>query len=64
MLRIGWLRRDSREVVGQLSRIVAAALLTRIWVPEGNTGGANVNATLPMPIPEELRVVMQQIEDD
>lgn len=33
-----WLGHDSREIVGQLTRIVAAALFSRIWMPVGNTG--------------------------
>lgn len=55
MLQVGWRRRDVREVTGQLFRIVAAALLSRVWVPEGNTGGADVSAMKPMPWPEDLR---------
>jgi Protein of unknown function (DUF3703). len=55
MLRVARRRRDKRELVGQLKRIVAAALFSRIWVPEGNTGGANVSALKPMPIPEDLQ---------
>ena len=55
MLRIGRQRGDRREVFGQLKRIVAATLFSRIWVPVGNTGGANVNALTPMPIPEDLQ---------
>ena len=60
MLRIGWRRRDFREVRGQLSRILAAAVFSRIWVPEGNTGGANVSAFERMPIPEDLRRILGQ----
>lgn len=55
MLRIGWKRRDVREVAGQFARLVAAALFSRIWVPVGNTGGANVSAMRPMPVPDDLR---------
>ena len=55
MLRIGWLRRDRREVAGQLLRISAALTKTLLWVPRGNTGGANVSAFRPMPIPADLR---------
>ena len=60
MLRLGWARRDFREVRGQLPRIVAAALFSRIWVPFGNTGGANVPAMKPMPIPTELRAILDR----
>jgi hypothetical protein len=55
MLRIGWQRRDTRELIGQFTRLVAAALFSRIWVPVGNTGGANVSALRPMPLPEDLQ---------
>ena len=62
MLKLGWRRRDQREVIGQLSRIVAAALFSRIWIPEGNTGGANVSALKPMPIPDDLKRILEGIE--
>lgn len=58
MLGIGWRRRDPREISGQLVRIVAAALFSRLWVPVGNTGGANVNAMRPMPVPPDLQAVL------
>ncbi len=59
MLRIGWRRRDGRELAGQLTRLLAAALFSRLWVPIGNTGGANVSALAPMPIPEDLRALLE-----
>lgn len=55
MLRIGWRRRDRREVLGQLPRMAAALTKSLIWVPVGNTGGANVNPFKPMPVPTDLR---------
>lgn len=61
MLRIGWRRRDIRELPGQLTRIVAATFFSRIWVPTGNTGGANVSAFRPMPIPEDRNAVLSEI---
>src|SRR5690606_29124044 len=42
MLQLGWQRKDVREMVGQVSRVLAAALFSRVWVPAGNTGGARV----------------------
>jgi hypothetical protein len=62
MLAIGWRRRDRREVLGQTMRILAAALFSRLWVPLGNTGGANVSATKPMPIPADLQAVLDAAE--
>jgi len=55
MLRAGWQLRDWREVAGQLPRILAALLFSRIWVPLGNSGRARVSAFQPMPLSEELR---------
>lgn len=61
MLGVGWRRRDTRELLGQVTRILAAAFFSRIWVPIGNTGGANVSAFRPMPVPEDLNAVMNEI---
>jgi hypothetical protein len=55
MLRNGWQRSDTREVIGQIMRTVAALTKTVFWVPEGNTGGANVPPLKPMPIPDDLK---------
>ena len=47
------------EALGQLWRLVAAAMMTGIgWLPEGNTGGANVSGFRRMPIPPDLQRVM------
>ncbi|EZH81036.1 DUF3703 domain-containing protein [Ectopseudomonas composti] len=59
MLRAGWQLGDMREVSGQIPRIVAALLFSRIWVPIGNTGRARVSAFQPMPISEELRRLLE-----
>lgn len=54
MLRWALRQRQAREVFGQLLRIVGAATKTVLWVPVGNTGGANVSPIRPMPIPPDL----------
>jgi hypothetical protein len=59
MLKHGTATRRPREIAGQLVRMVAAALFSRIWVPAGNTGGANVSAMRPMPIPDDLRHLLE-----
>lgn len=59
MLVLGYVLRDWREVRGQMTRIVAAALFSRIWVPLGNTGRANVSALQPMPVPDDLRALIE-----
>lgn len=60
MLGWGWRRREIREVAGQAVRVVAAALFSRIWVPVGNTGGARVSAVRPMPVPADLRALLDR----
>lgn len=59
MLRIGLMRRDVREILGQCIRVVAALVFSRIWIPLGNTGGANVSALKPMQIPDDLRQLLE-----
>jgi len=60
MLALGWRTHDRREVLGQLLRIVVAgpgSLAGRY--PEGNTGRASVPATQPMPVPDDLRALLE-----
>ncbi len=55
MLRVGAARRDKQEILGQIVRLVATVPGFIIgWVPLGNTGGANVSALKPMPVPDAL----------
>ena len=54
MLRWALRHRQPRELLGQLLRIVGAATKTAVWVPVGNTGGANVSPVRPMPVPADL----------
>ena len=60
MFRVGLRRGDFREVQGQVLRMLASLLFSRIWVPEGNTGGSNVSPIKPMPIPAELRELLKK----
>src|SRR4051794_8398561 len=55
MLCAGVRRHDGREVAGQLLRLVVAGpgSLTGRY-PAGNTGGSDVSALSPMPIPADL----------
>ena len=52
-------RRDRHELLGQLFRIIVAApgSMTGKY-PAGNTGGADVSAFAPMPIPDDLRPLL------
>jgi hypothetical protein len=60
MLRHGLRRHDRREVIGQLARLLVAGpgTLTRRY-PIGNTGGSNVSAMAIMPIPDDLRPILE-----
>jgi hypothetical protein len=55
MLVAGLHRGDFREAVGQVPRILASILISRIWVPCGNSGRARVSTFKPMPVPADLR---------
>ncbi|MDI1329459.1 DUF3703 domain-containing protein [Pseudomonas sp.] len=60
MLNLGLLTKDWREVVGQVPRIVAALLFSRIWVPAGNTGRARVSAFSAMPLSADLEELLRE----
>ena len=54
--------RKPKEGIGQLFRILVAA--PGSWTgkyPAGNTGGANVSAFEPMPIPDDLRALLEPV---
>jgi hypothetical protein len=59
MLAASLRRRDARETIGQITRVLLAApgsLSGRY--PVGNTGGADVSAFRPMAVPDDLRPVL------
>jgi hypothetical protein len=61
MMRLGWKKKDWREVVGQVFRLVGASTKTPFGIyPGGNTGGANVSAFKPMPIPDDLKEIIRK----
>lgn len=56
MLAWGVRRRNAKEIVGQLYRLIGAITKTEIGlVPYGNTGGANVSPFRKMPVPPDLQ---------
>ncbi|WP_281979744.1 DUF3703 domain-containing protein [Tenacibaculum mesophilum] len=55
MLVYGIKTNSSKEIIGQLFRIIASILFTLIWVPTGNTGGSNISAIKPIPVRKELQ---------
>jgi len=61
MLRMGLARRDWREVLGQIPRLLLAApgsITGR--APRGNTGRATVGIFTPMPVPDDLKRMLEQ----
>jgi len=60
MLRLALKRSDAKEARGQLVRLIGAGPFHLAgWVPVGNTGGADVSATRPMPIPADLQAHLE-----
>lgn len=56
LLRVGWLRRDVREMLGQAFRLVATLLATPLGqIPSGNTGGSRISPWRPMPIDRDAK---------
>lgn len=55
MLVFGIRTNSLKEIIGQITRIIAALLFTLIWVPEGNTGGANISPIKIIPIRTALK---------
>ena len=59
MLRIGWRRRDLREIFGQLLRIPGGMIGSAIGrVPRGNTGGSRISAFQSLAIPPDLKELL------
>lgn len=60
MLACALRQRRAHEIVGQVLRLVVAG--PGSWTgryPVGNTGGADVSAFRPMPVPDDLRSVLE-----
>lgn len=66
-LMLAWAIRNAsvREALGQLFRIVGAATKTAFgFVPQGNTGGANVSPFKKMPINHDLAALIHKAKSD
>jgi len=64
MLKVGFKRRDHREIWGQIVRILVAGIGSVIGrAPIGNTGGANVPILKPLPIPADLQKIFERAEN-
>ena len=61
MFKLAVKMRSPGEIWGQLIRIIGAATKTPFGIyPTGNTGGSNVWFFKPMPVPEDLEVILQR----
>ena len=61
MLKIGWRKKDWREIFGQIFRILGASTKTPFGIyPAGNTGGANVSPFKSMPVAEDLQSILSK----
>jgi hypothetical protein len=59
MLRFGIKIKSSKEVLGQLPRLMVGGVKSFVGqIPVGNTGGANVPPLQPMEIPEDLKKIL------
>ncbi len=56
MLKFGLMEKNSKEVFGQIIRLIVGGWKSFInHIPLGNTGGANVPPLRPMPIPDDIK---------
>ena len=61
MLKFGIKIKSTKEVLGQLKRLVFGGIKSFVGaIPIGNTGGANVTPLKPMEIPEDLQIIITQ----
>ena len=64
ILMLQWARaqKDSREIRGQVLRLLAVlpGFLTG-WVPVGNPGGSNISALKPVPLRPEIKALLGDI---
>ncbi|MBL7985991.1 MAG: DUF3703 domain-containing protein [Flavobacteriales bacterium] len=60
MLQFGFRVKDTREILGQLPRLIFGGVKSFVGtVPIGNTGGANVPPLQPMPVPDDLARMLE-----
>ncbi|MTE25748.1 DUF3703 domain-containing protein [Winogradskyella ouciana] len=59
MLKFGFRHKDTKEVIGQIIRLLVGGWKSFInYVPLGNTGGANVLPLKRMPIPNDIEKLL------
>lgn len=61
MLKFGIAIKDTKEVLGQLPRLLVGGVKSFVGrIPLGNTGGANVPPLRHMPLPADIRALLKQ----
>lgn len=61
MLKFGIKIKDSKEVLGQIPRLIFGGIKSFVGkVPVGNPGGANVPPLKPFPIENDLRQIFNE----
>lgn len=62
MLKFGFRTKNTREIIGQLPRLVLGGVKSFVGtVPIGNTGGANIPALKTLPLPEDLGRLLEKM---
>ena len=62
MLQFGIRIKNGTEILGQLPRLIFGGVKSFVGkIPVGNTGGADVAAWQPMPIPDDLTAIINSI---
>ena len=65
MLKFGFRIKDTREIVGQIPRLLVGGVKSFVGtIPVGNTGGADVPPLRPMEIPEDLQAILKPYRTD
>jgi hypothetical protein len=61
MLRFGIRIKDTREIIGQIPRLLVGGVKSFVGkIPTGNTGGANVPPLRVMEIPDDLAQILNK----
>ena len=62
MLKVAFLSKDMKEILGQLFRLPLGIVGSLVGiVPIGNTGGSNVSAFKRMELPEDIRIMIDDL---
>ncbi len=64
MLLFGIKTKNTKEILGQIPRLLVGGVKSFVGkIPVGNTGGASVPPLQPMPIPNDLQLIIQQFKN-